>query len=751
MILAITALVLGGCTRGPKDVRYLESGKKFLAQKDYPRAALQFRNAIQANPRNAEAQYQLGLAEIARGNQTAAYGALSNALVLNPKHMDAQLRMAELLASSGAESEVREAKEHAQAVLNASPNNPDALDAMALAELRLGKREEGIELLERAASKAPEHLKTAVELAMVKMGEKDNAGAERLLQQAAEKSPGSLEVQLVLGSFHLMLGKNREGERELRQVLDKDPNSTIALLDLATMFSAEGRKDQAEEMYRRIAMGPANTYRSMYGTYLLRIGKQKEALAELERLSKLDPRDVNSRTRLVAAYVATSRVADAQRVLTEVLNKNPKDTAALLQRAELRMMIGMIADARKDLQGVLHYSPDSATAHFLMASVERVDGNLLKQRQELNETLRLEPRFFGARISLAQLYLATADGQSALDLMEHTPPDQRSAMKFTEYRNWALLATGDLKTLQKEIDEGLAKERTRDLLMQDALLRFRQGNHAAGRSLLAEVLRKNPEDLGAVDVLIRSYVVQKELPAAIEKVRGLAAGHPKSAPLRYRLGLLLGAAGRADDAREAFTAALVANPQYTPPRLALAVMDRNQGKSDAARQELDKLLSSKTGEFPARMELGFIEAKAGNYPNAIAQWRKVVEAQPKNVVALNNLAYLLADHDGKPDEALKYAQTAKELAPNDVTVEGTLGWVFYQKGLYSLAVQHLQEAVNREGKKVTDGTAIRRYHLAMAYHQMGDQGKAAATLNSAVKLDSTLPEAQMATRTLQQK
>ena len=48
-------------------------------------------------------------------------------------------------------------------------------------------------------------------------------------------------------------------------------------------------------------------------------------------------------------------------------------------------------------------------------------------------------------------------------------------------------------------------------------------------------------------------------------------------------------------------------------------------------------------------------------------------------MALNGLAYLLAE-TRQPDEAIKYAQKAKELAPDSPAVDDTLGWTYFQKG-----------------------------------------------------------------------
>ena len=49
-----------------------------------------------------------------------------------------------------------------------------------------------------------------------------------------------------------------------------------------------------------------------------------------------------------------------------------------------------------------------------------------------------------------------------------------------------------------------------------------------------------------------------------------------------------------------------------------------------------------------------------------------MELDPRNTVALNNLAYLLADTASLSGEDLKYAQQAKEAAPDNADVSGTL-------------------------------------------------------------------------------
>jgi uncharacterized protein HemY len=77
-----------------------------------------------------------------------------------------------------------------------------------------------------------------------------------------------------------------------------------------------------------------------------------------------------------------------------------------------------------------------------------------------------------------------------------------------------------------------------------------------------------------------------------------------------------------------------------------------------------------------------------------------------------------------------------------MTVEDTLGWVYYRKGLYSSAVPHLEAAVAKAP------SARRKYHLAMAYLKVGDLQRGATILEQAVMMAPKLPEAQEARQVL---
>jgi tetratricopeptide (TPR) repeat protein len=210
---------------------------------------------------------------------------------------------------------------------------------------------------------------------------------------------------------------------------------------------------------------------------------------------------------------------------------------------------------------------------------------------------------------------------------------------------------------------------------------------------------------------------------------------PNSAPLQNLLGYSLATNGHRDEARKALTAALAIDPSLVACRVRLALLDIEEGKYDSARRGLEAAARTPGMQAQAESALGMLEAKAGNPSAGIPHYRKALDADPNNVTALNNLAYLLADGTDRIDEALQYAQKAKELDPDASAVEDTIGWAFYRKGLFDSAVTHLRNA------SVKEPIAVFKYHLAMAYLKAGDRPHGRQALDEARRMNPSLPEA----------
>ena len=163
IFLVVFTLFCTACSSpADKGARFLKRGKAALASKDYARADLEFKNAIQVMPNDAEAYYQSALAALARRDLPAAASYLKKATDLNPAHGDAQLKLATLMATSSNKQTLEDARATGRGVLKESPDNAAALEVLASTELRFGNVQSALGLLEKAFEKAPQNVTAAM-------------------------------------------------------------------------------------------------------------------------------------------------------------------------------------------------------------------------------------------------------------------------------------------------------------------------------------------------------------------------------------------------------------------------------------------------------------------------------------------------------------------------------------------------------------------------------------------------------------
>jgi len=108
----------------------------------------------------------------------------------------------------------------------------------------------------------------------------------------------------------------------------------------------------------------------------------------------------------------------------------------------------------------------------------------------------------------------------------------------------------------------------------------------------------------------------------------------------------------------------------------------------------------------------------GKMNAANKEYRKVLTLSPRHPLAANNLAANLADGGGNLDEALKFAQIAREAAPEDPNVGDTLGWIYYRKGLIGSAYPLIADAAEK-----SRNNASIRFHHGMVLSRRGVHGR----------------------------
>ena len=161
-----------------------------------------------------------------------------------------------------------------------------------------------------------------------------------------------------------------------------------------------------------------------------------------------------------------------------------------------------------------------------------------------------------------------------------------------------------------------------------------------------------------------------------------------------------------------------------------------RGDTVQGRQALQEAVKLEPRAVRWQLELASLDEQARDYDSAIAGYRAILQREPNNIIALNNLAYALAVHRNAPAEAHGIAKRAATLAPGAALILDTLAWIEHLLGNAVEAERLLAQAVKGEPEN-----AEIRLHLVAVHLAAGRKPEAEAELKAALALDATLEDA----------
>ena len=694
--------------------RYFAKGRSYASAGKRPEAIIMFRNAVQADPKFAEAHYELGLVLMQRREFAQAFSELRRAVELKPALVQARHALGSLHLL---DRNIAAAKEQLAKIAEQAPDAFEARflgTAIALFEDDIPKAlEEMREAVSRAEKeKARELLEAYIELGNIHLLNKDWIAAETAYRKALAVNPKLLRGREGLSAIYMARGDEGRALQELISATKIDPENDDAWHRLGDLYVRLNRRDEYEKLYRAFLENKPDSI----------AGKKK--MVEI-LLNKADFKTAKAHT-------------------DEILRAEPGDIDGLFFRARVYLSENDSRKAHDDLMRVTTADPKFAPAFYFLGLAQIRLGNIAQARGSLVQALELRPDAIEPRLTLAEIYLNSGDPESARRESEYVlrhAPDHRIALLIAGTAELRKGESGKALALFRKAQSAGPEDARIHMLLGTALLT--QKNYVQGLKELEESLSLDADGIEALNSIAVALVQQGKRKQAKERVERHASKTQMKAEVYQLLGQLSFDRKEFGEGIHQLRRAIAIKPELISAYFLLGHGYIAQNKIDEAINEYQKIIEKTPGDPGVYTILGTLHDHKGQFVKANRYYERALKINPNFVAAANNLAWNYAEHGGNLDLALPLAQKAREKSPDSPHILDTLGWIYYKKGLFENAAALLRDS----SEKLSNRNAMVLYHLGMAYHQAGHKAQAREAFRTALNLGD-FPAAEEARRLL---
>jgi len=720
----------------PKDP-YISAQKEYLDEQDQPRAAIEKREAIRARePQNVENLVRLAQLYTKIGRADKAAEVYKEALGVDPGNATLARSAAAFYARAGLRAE---GEEHVRAFLAAQSGQGRGIAYGLLG--RFYERLGDLEAAEGAYQKAQQEMEQVVtdpeeRRKLVIQTTFDlidfyarNAGREasmidvcRWVQDKlnpADPRDAALIQRARLLAIRAMVGLERFGDAgtELAKYIQDYPDDVPGLsLDAQIKMLQRDWDGAYRALSQALQKSPDYSWGLLHrGRIASRYARYGEARQDLSRARAL-------------AKAALERLPEAQRrgsaeerfyfsICLELANLYEVTGEDALAELELRAMMELAADR-----------PIGGTTQVQLADrlvkLHRNAGRWRKAQDVISEFMNRYPK---SAYWPLQYGLLLADQADETDRAAKAAAEQGRTADERRYRQQA---TEQFTAAAKNFERAEQLAGEGDLGMALQCLAFRLDAMAAGGQAEAamRLFEERAARLRSVPAIVHAAMIHvcakldREDQAVVHLQRALeVACQDSSAMVNSVLSF-----AKEHLAREKILSTLEQMVDRVPSDAVAAFRLRNnlaeqlldaRRTADALRAVEPVITYAAAGSSDRLMAVLFRAQaleQSGDDQGTIEILEQVLREYPKNTAALNNLAFMLADRLGRAQEALPYAEQARELDPRNATILDTLGWVYFKLGRYEQAEAALKEAVKLEPDEPGPS-----YHLGMLYMDRG--------------------------------
>lgn len=570
--------------------------------------------------------------------------------------------------------------------------------------------------------------------------------------------PGNVQALITSGAIHYQAGEFEQAAGVLEPVYQAVPQNTRVVTMLAYAYEKIGAQDKATVLFDA-------------ATSLVPDNEDLQLRAAQARIGSGDfDSGIAALTDLIQSETGGERAATLL-FLTQLQNKNFEAAASALERLEeikgktaetenfrasIALAAGEIIKAEGHLRDALALQEDYQAARLNLGRLFRIRNDFENAVKEYNILLVQHPGYLPALTGLVDIARERQDVNEVLRLIDlatrENPKEEKAHLLKVQHllslgrKDRALVAARNFMSTLPQSNaayDALARGQIATGDLASAVVTYRQlvsrvPENGIAWYRLSQALIMSKNHVEAIVALERTLDLDPasdqarrqriDMEAKVHgKERALVIarrlyGETSESPAQLTsLGQALVKLGEVEEGLELVVRAYERSGSKRELVALYGVYDRI-GRLDESSEVLSKWVTDHPEDKDMRLVLFSRLISAGRWQPAIQEGETLYQADAKNFVVLNNLAWVY-EKVGRIEEAKAFGKSAVALAPEAAEIIDTYGWILYEHGDAKEA-----EAILEKAARLFPARRDIVYHHAAAMVKIGNRDAAKTKL-----------------------
>ncbi|KXI28518.1 XrtA/PEP-CTERM system TPR-repeat protein PrsT [Paraglaciecola hydrolytica] len=660
-VISVLLLTLSAC--GQKSLEELMlSAEKKVAENEFNSAAIDLKNAVNDNPQNAKARFELGKVYLLASNYSDAEKELVRARELGYPLSETEPLIFKAIFY---QNDFDRVLIKSEALQDATLKSNSIINLyIYLSQLKSNS--------DSASIKLPENVLVADDLLIARSYAEFAAGNNDAALQIANsfQNPNeqNLEKNILVGLIHAQQGRFEKAIHSFEEAISIAPNYYFTYFKLAEVQILANQLDQAEILVKKLLeLNPNNVYSNFLMAQVnFKQEKFSQAFSSAEKATQngID----NTYSNLIAGVSAykIDRLETAYRHLNKIIGNLPKNHVGRTLLIEVKLRLGYTNEALELINDFYAEPEIMASIYSEVAKQSFSKGNISQAKEFFDKSNNLNSENVEGLLQQGFVQLSDNDFDGIETLKKVIEKDPKSE------EAWMLLSQAYVqnKEIEKALDTARQYQKINPAngLSLEAYIYLQLEQPEKAQPLLTKSLEFDSNLVSSKRFLMLMYAKDKNFDESAKLGKSIIASQPEN--LQYLIEFMNVMIDKNQEKElENFLTKQIKDSTTEKPvtlNIGLALLFQQQGKLREAIELLKPLENPQ--DIRISFALGNLYMQTKQYINAAKSFNLIVQTNNKMINAWIQLVEALASSNQYP-LALEKSKEALSIFPNEPTLE----------------------------------------------------------------------------------